>query len=94
MAEARSKLISVLLLAGLVGCAVPTAPPRPPNPSVACFANIMRAPDVQPIADKLVFGARASLLLVSDNARPTPELQPAIQAAEARYSSCIELGTS
>lgn len=92
MAETQSKLPSVLLLASLVGCAV--SPPRPPNPSVACLADITRAPDVQPIADKLVFGRRASLPMVSDSARPSPEQQPAIQAAEARYSSCIDLGTA
>jgi hypothetical protein len=32
--------------------------------------------------------------MVSDGDRPTQEQQPAIQAAEARYSSCIELGTA
>src|SRR5437879_1853257 len=94
MAEARSKLASLLLLAGLVACATPTPPPRPPNPSLACLPDIMRAVEVQPIANKLVFSGRASLAMVSDSERPTPEQQPAIQAAEARYSSCIDLGAA
>ena len=87
----RSRLMWALLMVVSAGCASPP-PPKPLNPSIACLADIMRAPEVQSISGKLVFSGRASLPMVSDSERPTREQQPAIQAAEARYSSCIELG--
>lgn len=93
MKDSWSSLTWFVLVIAFGGCASPP-PPRPPNPSVACLADMLQAPEVQPIAGKLVFTGRATLPMMSDGERPAREQQPAIQAAEARYSSCIELGTA
>ena len=93
MTPLRLCITSIALATSLFGCATLKAPP-PPNPTVACFAEIANAPELQPIAGKLTFVGRASLPMVSDPDRPTQAQQPAIQAAEARYSACIEIGAS